>query len=615
MHVNNAAWVRSALSAQLRRNRPILGVLFFIVASFWAPETARAAVTYTPRIDGVEDSNLQNTLEGVSQLFALKDKPPDTLVGLDQRARADLERLRPALQGVGYWEAELDYTIDQNAQPVTVTVTVRPGPIYHLATVDLKTPSGDVPPPLADPSPAALGLRLGEPALTQAVVGAEAIITSRYADEGRPFAKVVGREVVIDRATKEMAVTYTVDAGPRVRFGQHTISGLDRLDADYVERRIKWHAGEVYDARLVAQTRRVLVDSGLFASVRIDTSQAQSEDEPVALTINVVERARRSIGAGLYYDTSQGIGSRAFWEHRNFLGGAESLSFQADVAQERLAGLARFRKPDVLRTDQDFIAEAELADEMPEPYESRKLRLFSGLERNFLPELSLGAGLQFEKAEVTQKALFDDVPSKIDYTLVGLPMYARLDYTDNKLDPTRGHREQFTVTPYTSVSGPDLTFLSLQAKGSAYYSLDDDSRYILAGFAGVGSIVGESIKQLPADKRLYAGGGGSVRGFGFQRAGPLAAGDLPTGGVSTLDLGVELRMKLTDTIGIVPFFDAGSAYDSILPNPGSDLFYGAGLGGRYYTPIGPLRIDLAFPLNGRREDSAFQLYISIGQAF
>jgi translocation and assembly module TamA len=447
------------------------------------------------------------------------------------------------------------------------------------------------------------------------VVDAEPIIAERYGNEGRPFAKVVGREVVIDRATKEMTVTYTVEPGPRVRFGPHTITGLERLEPGYVERRVKWRAGDVYDARLVAQTRRALVDSGLFASVRIETSAAPADDEPVAMTVAVIERARRSIGAGLYFDTSQGVGSRAYWEHRNFLGGGENLRFQGEAGQQRFGALGRFRNPDVLRTDQDFIAEAELSDDLPDPYESRKLRLYSGLERNLLPQFSVGGGLQFETAEVTQKALFENVPAKVDYTLLGFPVYARFDQSDSKLDPTRGHRESLTVTPYTSVSGVDLSFVSLQAKASAYQPLVPDNRYVLAGFAGLGSIVGETTNRLPADKRLYAGGGGSVRGFGYQRAGPLVDGDLPTGGVSTIDFGVELRVKLTETIGIVPFFDAGSAYRSTVPKPGSDLFYGAGIGGRYYTPIGPLRLDLAFPLNKRREDSAFQLYISVGQAF
>jgi translocation and assembly module TamA len=596
------------------RNRLVCALLLIMGSLHWAAGEAYAAADYTPRIDGVKDSKLVRTLKSLSQLFELKDQPPDTLTGLDQRVRADIDKLTPALHGAGYWEAELDYTIDENASPVTVTINVRPGPLYKLASVELTTASGAAPPPLSDPSPQAFELELGGPALTEPVVKAESLIAERYANEGRPFAKVTDRKVVIDRATKQMTVTYTVDPGPRVRFGPYTINGLDQLEPGYVQRRIEWRPGDVYDARLVARTRRALVDSGLFASVRIDTAAAQTDDEAVPLTMTLVERARRSIGAGVYYDTSQGAGSRAFWEHRNLLGGGENLRFEGEVAQQRFSALSRFRNPDVFRTNQDFLAEAELADELPDPYESRKLRLFSGLERNLLPELSIGGGLQVETAQVTQKALFDDVPPEVDYTLLGFPLYVRLDHTDDKLDPTRGHREFFSATPYASLTGDDLSFLSLNAKVSAYWPLDDDNQYVLAGFGGAGSILGESTEHLPADKRLYAGGGGSVRGFGYQRAGPLAS-DLPTGGVSTLDFGMELRIKLTDTIGIVPFFDAGSAYRTTVPDPASDLFYGAGIGGRYYTPIGPLRLDLAFPLNGRGEDSAFQLYISIGQAF
>ncbi len=597
------------------RNRPGSLLLYLLGALLLPIASAHAAVKYTPRIEGVADSKLMSTLKGLSQLFVLKNKPPDTVAGLDQRARDDLDKLRPAVHGAGYWEAELDYSIDEGAKPVTVTITVRPGPLYHLASVDLTTPSGTPPPPLADRSPAAFGLKLGGPALTERIVAAEPLIVEYYANEGRPFAKVTDRKVVLDRATKEMAVTYVVDTGPLVRFGPHTITGLELLDPAYVERRVKWREGDLYDGRRVAQTRKALIDSGLFASATIDLGPPQPDNDEVPMTIVLVERARRSIGVGLYYDTSQGFGSRAYWEHRNLSGGGESLRFQAEVAQQRFAALSRFRKPDVLRPDQDFVAEAELSDDRPDPYDSKKLRLFSGLDRRFDEQLSLGGGLQFETARVTQRALFDEVPSQVNYSLLGVPLYARLDQTDDRLNPSRGHRETLSLTPYAHVAGINVNFATIQGKGSAYQPLDPDGRYILAGFGGIGSIVGESTNRLPADKRLYVGGGGSVRGFGYQRAGPLGSGNLPTGGVSSLEFGVELRVKITEAIGIVPFFDAGSAYRTTFPNPASELFYGAGLGGRYYSPIGPLRLDVAFPLNKRPSDSAFQLYISVGQAF
>lgn len=598
-----------------RGNRLAALLLSFLGCLLLLAKPADAAVTYTPRIEGVEDSKLASTLRGLSDLFRLQDKPPETVTGLDQRARDDITKLLPAVQGAGYWEAELSYAIDQNAKPVRVTIQVRPGPLYHLAKVELTTATGAPPPPLANGTPTVFGLKLGGPALTADVLAAEPRIVEQYANEGRPFAKVPDRKVVIDRATKEMQVTYVVDAGPRVRFGPTTIQGLERLDRTYVANRIKWREGQVYDARRVAETRTALVNSGLFASVRIDTASAQADDQPVAMTITLVERARRSIGAGLYYDTSQGIGSRAYWEHRNLLGDGESLRIEGQVAQQLFEGLARFRKPDVLRPDQDFLAEAELADERPDPYDSRKLRVYSGLERHVDPRVDLGGGLQFETAKVTQNALFDNVPPHVTYSLFGMPLYGRFDESNDKLNPTSGHREDVSVIPYAHLAGVDVNFAVFRGRMTGYQPLDTDARYVLAAYGALGAIAGESTARLPADKRLYVGGGGSVRGFGYQRAGPLGSGNLPTGGISSLEFSTELRVKVTDTIGIVPFFDAGSAYRTIVPHPGSELFYGAGIGGRYYTPIGPLRIDVAFPINKRPSDSSVQVYISIGQAF
>ncbi len=601
------------------RNGLRLLLLFLLCSAFWLPREARAAVDYEPHIVGVDDANLLDTLKSLSQLFALEDKAPDSVTALDQRARADLDRLRPALQGAGYWEAKLDYTIDEKAKPVSVTVAVRMGPLYRLAKVNLIAASGGAPPPLAAGDASAFGFTLGEPALTAAVVGAEPLIVERYAVEGRPFAKVTKRDVVLDRATKTMEVTYTVDAGPRVRFGPTTITGLTLLDAAYVERRIQWRRGAVYDSRLVDQTRKALVDSGLFASVTISPQRPQersdSEDEPAPMTIAVVERARHSVGAGLYYDTSEGIGGRAFWEERNLFGNGENVRVQGEAAQQLFDGLARFTEPDVLATNQDWVSEAELAEEQPDPYDSRKVRLYSGLARHVDPQRDFGLGLQFITASVSQFALFDDVPSHVDYSLVGLPFFARFDQSNDKLSPTTGHRESISITPNVHVAGPTTNFAAIQGKASAYQPVDRDQRYVVAEYAALGSIVGAATEQLPADQRLYVGGSTSVRGFGYQRAGPLGSNNLPTGGASSLAFGAELRVKVTDTIGVVPFFDAGSAYRTIVPNPGDGLFYGAGIGGRYYTPVGPVRLDVAFPLNKRGSDSAFQLYISIGQAF
>jgi translocation and assembly module TamA len=201
------------------------------------------------------------------------------------------------------------------------------------------------------------------------------------------------------------------------------------------------------------------------------------------------------------------------------------------------------------------------------------------------------------------------------YSLAGVPLYIRRDTTNDLLNPTSGTRASATVTPYTSVAGNSLTFASSRLSGSAYRKVGNGDRFTLAGFGALGSIVGESRDGLPADKRLYAGGGGSLRGYGYQLAGPLGPDHKPLGGRSSLEFGGELRIKITETIGIVPFLEAGNVYDQSYPKLGSRLLYDTGIGARYYTPVGPVRFDVAVPLSRRQGDARFQIYISLGQAF
>ena len=201
------------------------------------------------------------------------------------------------------------------------------------------------------------------------------------------------------------------------------------------------------------------------------------------------------------------------------------------------------------------------------------------------------------------------------YALVGVPAYVKLDRTDNLLNPTTGYRAQLAVEPAHTFAGPNLTFVTNLVSGSGYWALGSEAGTILAGKLALGSLAGAPLFPLPADRRIYAGGGGSIRPYGYLMAGPLDSGNKPIGGRSSLALNLEARIKITDTIGIVPFVDAGSYYESPVPQLGRTLLYGVGVGFRYYTAFGPLRIDLATPLHKRSADSPNQLYISIGQAF
>jgi translocation and assembly module TamA len=597
------------------RLRPLL--LIVALATVLIPGAAvRADMNYRAEITGAEDSDLADLLDKVSELKTLEDKPPASEEALRGRADRDLGRLADAAHSLGYWDAEFSYDVDTGADPAKVTVTVKQGPLYHVASVTVLGPDGK---PLSIPQDGQkLPLKPGDPARTAPVVATETALLTAFGDSGHPFAKVADRRVEIDKASQTMDVTYTLDPGAVMRFGRLAIEGLERLDPAYVEGRLRWQQGELFDASKVEETRRALIESGLFSTVRITPMAGPENPADVRMTIDATERSHRTIGVGLAYNTSQGAGARTFWENRNLFGNAEYLRLSADVGQQVDAFRANFRRPDFLTIDQDFLATAEIANDTPVAYHSRRAIVSAGLERRFSPALTAGIALQVTKANVSQFANTGTITAAQrtqHYTLVGVPAYVKVDETDNLLNPTRGYRAQLSLTPSHSLSSPSFTFISNLVSGSTYWALASEDRAILAGRAALGSLDGAPLSQLPADQRLYAGGGGSIRPYGYQLAGPLDIGNRPIGGKSSLVLNLEARVKITENIGIVPFVDAGSFYESPVPQLGRTLLYGVGLGLRYYTAFGPLRLDLATPLHKRTADSPIQVYISLGQAF
>lgn len=589
------------------RFRTLLLALLLVAGSF---ASARAEIKYRTEIVGVEDRALLDELRAASQLIGLEDRPPENETALTRRTRSDRDRLEAVLRAAGYYESAIAYDVDTSVQPATVRVQIEPGPRYTLSDVTLVTPDGGTPPLTGQYRPDTFGLEIGAPARSRPVVDAEQRIVRFYAERGFPLARVTDRRAVIDRATDTMSVTYTVDAGPRAMFGPVRITGLDRAEPDYVNRRIAWQEGALFDIRDVEKTRRALAESGLFSTIRITAADAVDADGRIPMTIELAERAPRSLGGGVNYDTTLGIEARGFWEHRNLLGDAEKLRVSGIAGARRRSVTTQFRRPDFLRlNDQDFVASIAAESEDLIAFDRDRVVGSVGVERRFAGNITTGAGVQVERTHIVEDT------GDSNYTLSGLPLFLRRDAVDDLLDPTRGNREALTVTPYIGELGSDLTFVSSRLSASAYQRFDDKGRFVLAGFAALGSIVGESRDALPEDKRLYAGGGGSVRGYGFQRVGPLDADGEPIGGRSSIELGLELRVRVTETIGIVPFVEAGNVYEPSLPDLGSGLLYGAGLGLRYYTPIGPVRLDVAVPLDRRPSDDAFQIYISLGQAF
>ncbi len=575
-----------------------------------AQETPPARVEYELSIAGVEDRELRDLLEAASQLRALRDRPPATIAGLERRTRDDLERLQAALKSEGYYAATLRHEIDAKARPAVVRISVVPGERYTITAFDVDYVGAGKASPGHRPTLEDLEVRLGMPARAPVVKTAERKVLAVLAERGYPYAKVVDLKAVVNHADRKMTVRMSVESGKQARFGSLAIAGLTGVEEDYVRRLVTWGEGDVYDRRLIVNTRAALSATNLFSSIKISIAPKPDEKRRVPVTIALAERPHRSIGAGVSYSTDVGFGGEVFWEHRNIFNRNEQLRLTVKGAQIEQSGKAAFRKPAFLSRRQALLTEATVLNRKTEAFDQRSVAATVALERQYR---------SYWRATVGVTGGYDSVKDNEgtrDFQLFGLPITAMRNTMDDPLNPTRGIRLDLSATPYVGTGDETLTFVRLVAGGSTYHAIDKAKKYVLAGRVRVGSLVGAATTDIPADKRFYAGGGGSVRGFGFQEVGPLDAANDPVGGRSLVEFSGELRIRLTDTLGIVPFIDGGTVFDASYPTFDEPVRWAAGLGLRYFTGFGPLRADVAFPINGRGGvDSRFEFYIGIGQAF
>lgn len=556
-----------------------------------------------------EDLPLKQRLEDSSRLVALQDTPPASALGLRRRVAEDVERLRALLQAEGYYGATVAEALDLATVPAQVRVSITPGPVYRLDrfTFDPPWPRPEAPPSFAD-----LGLSADQPAEAQSILDAVERAALILRNSGHPFARVERHRAVVDHARRTMAVTLALEAGPAAPFGPTRFDGLESVEDSHVRQYLTWREGQPYDRRLIQSLRRALLATGLFDSVEVIEGEALDAMGRLPMTVRLSEAKHRTLGAGLRYSSSQGAGARAYWEHRNLFGAGERLRTDLSLAEQGNSLGATLRKPNMWRTRQDLVGSFQIATERLDAYDRESVEAFLGLERPVGDYWRVGAGVSWDFASLT-----DQETGEQRSTLIGFPLTAQRDSTDNRLDPSEGSRLAFAVTPYGGTLGGDSAlFLKTEATGSLYIPLTASGWTVAAVRGRVGMIHGAERTDIPADKRFYAGGGGSLRGFGHQMAGDLSATGDPIGGKAVMEVGAELRLRLTETLGIVPFVEAGRAVTQDHPGQNRRLFLAAGLGARYHTPVGPLRLDVALPLNRRvGVDRSWQVYISLGQAF
>lgn len=570
---------------------------------------AQKGISYKAVITGVRDKGLIAELQSISDTFTLKNRPPATISLLRHRAKGDGTRFDKLLRARGYYSARIDVAVNTKTEPVLVTFHIRTGPVYVIESVVTTVQSVPKSVQRGLPAPARLGLQAGQPARAKTIVDAGNTLLKDLQNKGFPFPRMVERRVVVDHRTHKVAVTFRIDPGPPARFGKTSFNGLKAVREDYLRAKIPWRKGQPYDAALLPKLQQKLTRTGLFALVRILPAEHLDQDGALPITVQVVERKRHTVRAGANYSTDEGVAGHLSWENRNLLHRGEQLSFGLTASQIALAAAADFKKAEFLEENQTLLADFRLADDTTDVYTSRNMESNVSIERNLTRQMRVGTGLGFRLSSV------DQLNTTEEFVLLSVPSRLGWDTSNNLLDPTRGGRFNLQLAPYYDLRRGDLGFVKGFLEYRHYFKLFTTPLVVFAGRLGVGSIAGPARSRIPADLRFYAGGGGSIRGYPYQEVGPTENGN-PVGGRSLFLVSGELRFKVTQTIGFVTFVDGGNAYTSSYPNFAEPLRWGAGTGLRYYTPIGPARLDIALPLNRPDYiDAKYQIYISIGQAF
>ncbi len=577
---------------------------------------------------GPAPEDLRDLIAEVSATVSGADQPAPGAAGLIARARGDYRTILSALYAEGYYSGAISIRIGGREaagmdliadlpQNVLVDITVEPGPLFRFGRTEIvnAAPENGQRRSLSDLT-LARQFAAGQPAHGTLISDVAAAEIENWRHAGHPRARIGDQELIADHDTNRLDATIIFDPGPAARISGVSVTGSKTVDPVFLRRMAQIEPGTPYDPDQVRRMRDRLSRLGVFNSVRVREPEEVGPDGAYPLEVTVTDRKPRRIGGGAAFSSVDGLGLEAFWLHRNLFGRAERLRFdaRADGIQTGEQPVdydyefsVSFLKPGVITPDTNFTTGFTLLQDDLEHYRERSAAYSAGLTHIFSPELDGALRVEAARTQIT------DDGGTSSFSTLSLVARATLDRRDDSTDPRRGYFLSGEARPFHEfVLGNTALKTEIDLRG--YFAFGETLGTVLAGRLVAGSIIGGVSDEIPDSLLFYTGGGGSVRGYPYRGIGVGIGGDIE-GGRSLLLMSGELRHQFTDTIGIVGFADGG--YVSLREVPGSDgdLRIGAGLGLRYYTGIGPIRFDVAVPLDPMPGDPGFAYYIGIGQAF
>jgi translocation and assembly module TamA len=614
-----------------------------VLVGFCPPARAADPQSYKVDLASTGNRDMDATLKATSDLESLRSSAPVSPFGLIGRARSDVDRLTTVLESYGYYESKVAIKINgmalndpglgdaMTALPkgadAKVAISFTLGQIYHLRKIDI---DGEWPETID--ARATLDLKTGQLAVAANVLTAAGRLLTALQEQGYAFAQVDPPVAYEAAAAPELDLKFHVTAGRKVNIGEIRIEGLKRVHEKVARGRLLIRSGDLYKPSVIEKARRDLLALNVFAQVSVQTGTQPDESGGVPVTFKIRERLRHLITVNAAYSSDLGGSGGSTWTDRNLLGNADQLSLTASVINlggSDTTGIgydtsAKYLIPEFLHRDQSLQFTVGAIKQSLQAYEQTAKTSSVILTRKLSSIWSVSAGIASADEQIIQAG------NTNFYTLLASPFAVAYDSTNLASpldDPRHGFRGSVSVTPTLAIGHPNTTFIISQIKLATFFDLGnlfrlDPGRTVLAarGLAGLAQGAGEL--SLPPDQRFYGGGSGTIRGYRYQSVGPVftsppspaSAAGQPIGGTGITAGSLELRQRVGQSLGFALFIDAGQVSASLRATP-EEVRVGAGAGVRYYTPIGPIRFDIAVPTKNRPNQDSFDIYIGLGQSF
>jgi len=568
---------------------------------------------------GEADSALfRDRFKSLSLLEEGRGKPAN-IAQINRRMRLDADLIDRILRASGYYDARIRQSVQpsegSSGDRLRVIFTIRPGARYAVSRVSL--------PGLAhatDRVPSvrtAFSVAAGDPVDADAIMAARQKLAIALGENGFPFAKVEEPLVIVDHETQQGDLEVVVRAGGFRKFGEIVLDAESAkvFSAKHLGRIARFDTDDMYQASDVEDLRRAIVATGLVSSTSVEPTEA-GDGEHSDIAVSLTPAPMRTISGEVGYGTGEGYRVEASWQHRNFFPPEGALTVTGLLGTKEQAVGATYRRNNFLRRDNVLSANVSARHQDYDAYEARTLSFSANIERqsNIIYQKKWAWSAGVEALASRERDFFNGalLETDRDYLIAAVPLSVTYDASDDLLDPKTGFRLGGRFSPEAAWQGGAYTYARAQIDGSAYVPVGD--KVVLASRVRVGSILGGvDVDRIAPTRRFYAGGGASVRGYAYQSIGPRDPNNDSVGGKSLIEFSLEARVRFGN-FGVVPFIDAGNISTGFLPKL-NDVRYGAGLGLRYYSTFGPIRIDVGTPLNRQPGDSRIGVYVSLGQAF